>query len=256
VDKVFHSLHGLHLHESRNCSAALNYKPKGHYNFTEEEYNTIFKINPTPTTRNETSGCTTKQMAIMEQDVFDIVNENMITDEEECNMNIVDIATEKPIKSETEAISTFTNSQSKLCSYLFGEHFITCRTYEDMISSVQSHYATSESSKILNDTCVYNFYLESGLSRKHGNKLLSVIRSFNPVLPVPRTVKGIETRVKKSMKQHNDCVKLSVPWVEKWKMHELRGFQPIKIYVRNLFQVISHSYRSRAHARMEEPFSV
>jgi len=243
VDKVFLTLHGLHLHQSRNCSASINYKPKGFYRFTEEEYNRIFHVDKTTkfsTVPNDAINAN-QPMAIIEQDVFDVVNECNI-DEESNVKNTADVSMVEAITSmnETTIISTFANLQNKLSCYLFGEKFITCETYEEVIHCIQCHYETRSSNKVLHDASVYNFYLESGLSRKHGNKLLSVIRSFNPVFPVPRSINGIETRIKKSMKQHNDCMKLNVPWIDKWKMNELKGFQPIKIYVRNIFEVISH----------------
>ena len=221
IDKTFQNLHGLHLHQSRHCPAAINYKPKGFCQFTEDEYNKIFSLNPTSqTTLKKTRSFTSHQMPVIEQDVFDMINCPNEDIMDECNtLNMEGTVTEKPPTSATnDAILSFANLQSKLCGIII---FIKC-------------------SKLLTDTSIYNFYLESGLSRKYGNKLLSLIRSFNPAFTVPRSIKGIESRVKKSMKQYNDCIKLSVPWVQKWKMNELKGFQPVKIYVRNLFEVISH----------------
>jgi len=244
VDKVFLTLHGLHLHQRRTCSASTNYKPKGFYGFTEEEYNQIFHLD-TMTTKSSTIANedraisnTNQPMTIIEQDIFDVANE-CNTDEVSNQKITKDIALVEATTSET-LISTFANLQNKLCSYLFGDKFITCKTYEEVINCIQCHYDTRNSNKVLHDANVYNFYLESGLSRKNGNKLLSVIRSFNPVFPVPRSINGIETRIKKSMKQHNNVIKLSIPWIDKWKMNELKGFQPIKIFVRNIFEVISH----------------
>ena len=78
-------------------------------------------------------------MAIIEQDVFDIVNEKIFLDEDCNTMNIEGIATAETTTSEIGVITTFANLQSRLCFQLFGEQFITCTTFEDMIQSVQSH---------------------------------------------------------------------------------------------------------------------
>lgn len=46
--------------------------------------------------------------------------------------------------------------------------------------------------------------------------------------------------MRKDVNKYNDCLKIKVPWIDTWRMNELRGFSPITIYVRNIFQVISH----------------
>lgn len=59
-------------------------------------------------------------------------------------------------------------------------------------------------------------------------------------MQVPKTSHGVKTRIRKQLKKFNNHVTLKVPWIESWRMHELKGFRPIKIYVRNIFEVISH----------------
>ena len=109
-----------------------------------------------------------------------------------------------------------------------------------MIVAVRTHNNKPKKANLRNEQYAYNFSIEAGLSRSNGTKLLQVIRKFKPILPVPHSIQTIGNRIKKNVHKFQDCIKLTIPWIENWRMHELKGFLPVKIYVRNLFEVISH----------------
>jgi len=232
--KVFANLHGLKLHQSRSCVMSAQYKPKAFYSISDAELNKIFHV-PSDSVPDNSN-------IIIEQTVFETEDEIGFDD-----MNDVKGLQEanEPISTQTTAtirqpIDSLSTLQSKFGRHLFGETFMECRSYQEFIQCVQSHYSIKQFSRKLNDHRIYNFSLEYGLSRKHGVNLLSLIRSFNPSTPVPKTIHGIENRIKMDIEKYNDLVELKVPWISKWKMNELKGFHPIKIYVRSVFEIISH----------------
>jgi len=250
--KSYHSLKGLRIHQKQNCTAAENYKPSSYYCLTNEEIHRMLHCqeNPYAVKDGDTVGIQKNQMATIEQNIFekpDVVFENK---NEELSMleDVTEYKDSLPfgeIDKEDEPISSFAISQQKLCSYIFGEEFLSSSSFEDMIIAVQSHYQKlgknrSRLNQSISETCLHRFSLEAGLSRANCMKLLSVIRSFDPQIPVPKTVHGIETRMRKSVKEFNNCVEIRIPWIQSWRMNELKGFPPVKVYLRNIFEVISH----------------
>jgi len=243
--KSYFNLHGLHIHQRQNCPAMKNYKPKNYYKLTDDELNKIFHLhadNSSPqviaTVEQPSAEICTVEQTIYEDQPDELYHES------DCINDFLDNDFVSNDGDNSRVIATFLRSQENLCASLFGKRYIGCETYEEMVVSAQEHYLVSNNAtkqqKLLNDHQLHNFSVSCGLSRKHGNDLLRVIRAFNPTIPVPKTILGIENRMRNEMMKYNDCAKLSVPWIAKWRMHELKGFQTIKIYVRNIFEVISH----------------
>jgi len=246
--KSYSTSKGLRIHQAQNCRASGNYKPSSYFCLTDEELKRMLLCNENPHT--------IKDVNTIEQNMFESQNEVLDGQEEIEKLETIDERGDDAILDDNEddspvqqkvcePITTFAVAQEKLCSFLFGDEYLKSATFEDMITAVQLHYnrvgkSQSRLNQSISETILHRFSLESGLSRTSCTKLLSVIRAFNPTIPVPKTIVGIETRMAKSVRKYNDCVEIKIPWIENWRMNELKGFPPVKIYVRNLFEVISH----------------
>jgi len=249
--KIYDSLKGLRIHQSRDCIALDNYKPSSYCILSGEEMKTMFNLNQKfqeirPKDSSALSA-THSQVSFLQQTIFqdnDHVtlqnDQNIELSDEQNNENIC--TEENPIAD--DPITSFAEEQEKICSFIFGIEYIHSLTFESMVQAVQMHYEKTETkksfTKSMSQNSLYQFSIESGLSRNECVKLLSVIKSFDPRIPVPKTFHGVENRMRKSLDQHNDCVQIIVPWIESWRMNELRGFQPVTIYVRNIFEIIAH----------------
>jgi len=195
----------LNLHQSRSCVMSAEYKPKAFYSISDAELNKIFHV-PSDSVPDNSN-------IIIEQTVFETEDEIGFDD-----MNDVKGLQEanEPISTQTTAsirqpIDSLSTLQSKFGRHLFGETFMECRSYQEFIQCVQSHYSIKQFSRKLNGHRIYNFSLECGLSRKHGVKLLSLIRSFNPSTPVPKQYMGLKYRIKMDIEKYNDLVELNFP---------------------------------------------
>ena len=137
----------------------------------------------------------------------------------EGNFKNIDTDTDSPSNITThielDPITSFEKYQIDLCKSLYGDQYIHCQTYEQMIMVIQKHFQQPKMSNKLNAQIAYNFSVEAGLSRKLGTKLLRVIKVFKPNLPVPKSIQGIELSVRKCVQRFHGCVKLNIPWIQK-----------------------------------------
>ena len=229
ITKRFKSPRALNCHRSF-CYANPNYKPKWAYILTESERQqmTFHSSDEIDNSDVAEPKLIDFNQSIYEEQIDDDYDNDDDTKANDQNDGIINPITE------------FEKSQVKLCKFLYGDHYLECKTYDQMILAVQNYYKRPQISRKLNAQCAYNFSVEAGLSRKLGTKLLHVIKMFKPVLPVPRSIQGIESSVKKNVQRFQDCSKFTIPWTKKWKMNELKGFHSVKIYIRNVFEVLSH----------------
>lgn len=245
LGRIFPTIKGLNMHQKRGfCIALSNYKPNWSFQLTEEEKLQLFQ----PDDVEESRSSSFAEPKLM-QSINQMVCEN---DDEQQNYNSISSDQENLIPTQEEddpndgidmerlPLTKFQSVQEALCKYLYGEHYLDCVSYEEMILAVQTYYKQPNLSGKLHEQFAYNFVVEAGLSRKMSNKLLRVIRLFKPLLVVPKSIRGIETRSKRTMNKFQDCVKLTIPWIQNWQMNELKGFKPIAIFVRNLFEIISY----------------
>ena len=241
IAKVFHSIRGLSMHQKMFCVSNPNYKPRWAFQLSDTEAQ-LMASHSNNNSQIDFLAPEPNQVQCIDQLMYE--QENIDVDEDEGNFDNIDTDIDSlpniTTHIELDPITSFEKTQVELCKFLYGDQYIHCQTYEQMIMVIQKHFQQPKMSNKLNAQIAYNFSVEAGLSRKLGTKLLRVIKVFKPNLPVPKSIQGIELSVRKCVQRFHGCVKLNIPWIKKWKMHELKGFQPIKIYVRNVFEVISH----------------
>jgi len=231
--KAYSTAHGLHIHQSQNCPASSAYRPRAYFKLTDQHLDKVFRGDQLES--QTTNSLRQPNQAITIDETIFQCEEEYRDDTSECN---IDLEEETP--SDNCCIKTFSAAQERLCEYLFGERFLGSKSLDEMVNDIKLHYSKSTFAGLLNDHAVYKFYMECGLSRQQGVGLLSLIKAYDPACQVPNSIRGVESRMRGIVKKFNDCVKIHIPWIEKWRMHELKGFPPIKLYIRNIFEVISH----------------
>lgn len=208
--KPYKSMQGLRIHQSQNCSGSKGYKPKSYFCLTNQEIEQMFHVNSNPNTN--IASIEENGMSTLEQNIFDNQDESQsdvqsnendeISENNETtfvNGNSFLVATQHEGNA---PITTFASGQQNICSYIFGDEFLSSQTFEDVVNAVQNHYKKSGAknsslAQSISANHLYSFSLECGLSRSNCTKLLSVIRSFNPSVSVPKTFQGIEKKCKK-----------------------------------------------------------
>ena len=241
--KIFNSLKGLRIHQSQNCIKSDYYRPSSYFCLSGEEVDKIFRLDKNSMSASDQS-CSLEQNIFQENDFEDSHNVPYAVP-----VDISDTNKEENIDTEQHTltnnpITTFLPKQRRICSFIFGDEFIVSRSFEEMVEAVQKHYENKNTKKSLMVTSsqnqLYQTCVESGISRSTCVKLLADIRNFMPRLHVPKTFHGMESRGRKAVNKLNDCVKIVVPWIKSWHMHELKGYYPVTIYIRSIFEVISN----------------
>jgi len=245
-NKYFDSNRGLNVHVVRKrCVGNANYMPAWYVDLHESEIQQMFS---SQNSGAEQSSSNTTQEHEITQTIFE--EERDVTgvtlyDHSDQMSEEPDMDLEQPeldLFRDVEAlpIETFSDLQIKLCSKLYGDDYINCQSYDDMILAIQQHYNGHHMQRALKEQAVFNFCSEFGLSRTAGDKLLALIREFRPAIPVSRSLRNSDKRIKKDVSAFNKITKINIPWIKDWKMNELKHLPSVNIYVRNIFEVISH----------------
>jgi len=243
-NKYFDTNHGLNVHVARKkCVGNVNYMPAWYVDLQDSEIQQMFPSQDSSAKeRSSTARECELTQTIFEDDHKDSCDtpaehSDQISEEQDSDL---EQSNRDDLEVEAFPIAAFSDSQLKLCRKLYGENYISCQSYDEMILAIQQHYSGPHMQRALKEQSIFNFCSEFGLSRLAGDRLLSLIREFRPAIPVSRSLRNVEKRIRKDVTMFNNITKINIPWIKEWKMNELKNLPSVNIYVRNIFEVISH----------------
>jgi hypothetical protein len=245
--KLFKNKKALHVHQSCYCISIVGYIPNDlrtqqFEKFLLEECIEVKKKSmATNAMISGGASVLSSNMPLFNvQDVEDTENDVEDTDDD-----IPDYISNNDISDELDSqegqpncIRNFQILQESFCNSVFGEHYFDCQNLQQLKDLLKRRDSDLLERQRRNQL-VYNFIVEKGLSREDGNDLLKLIQSFKPMDKVPKSFQAIEKSARVDAASLFQYREISVPWVESWQMDKLPEYQPVKIYCRDLFQIIS-----------------
>jgi len=230
--KVYKSKRFLTLHQSRYCNGVEGFVPHQlrpsnaiHLmDFLQRERkgnNSIFTTNEMISNSNSIASIHMPHFDVQEDaDDLELPEETLCEE-----------------KEKGKCIDTFQVLQESFCTKLFGEGYLECSDLLQIKEVLKRHQNDiSQRHKI---HAISSFVAEKGLSRSDGDDLLRLIRSFEPRHSVPLSFQGIEKNTRDEVDLLYDYTEITVPWIDSWQMHKLPEYPAVKIYCRNMFQIIS-----------------
>lgn len=250
-DKSFQTRRALNIHKSKYCIFGKDYVPVQYRPHSSKIFENFLLSEQHIESSDQNNALAITNPVFHESEDLDFERESVNTDESFLKDNN---------NSGETYIEIFKSQQENLCNSLFGEKYLYCNDTQQLREIIREHQNNTEDNK-QKKLDLYSFITDKGLSRDDGNDLLKLVATFNPSEPIPKSFKSLETSVKHDVSSFFNYAEIEIPWIDSWKMDKLLGCPPVKIYIRNIFQVISYMlvdpeimiiWKKHVHFRFQE----